>query len=296
MTRRLIINADDFGLTTGVNRAIAEAHERGIVTSATLMANGAAFADAAERVARLPRMSVGCHLVLVDGAPVLRPSDVPSLAPGGTRLRNSLADFWLAVVRGRVAADEIEREAAAQICKVQSAGISVSHVDAHKHAHLLPQVLRPVLRAARSCGVMAVRNPFGPLRALAFAHLVRRPRLWRRYTEFGVLSSFADAFRRELAAADMTSTDGSFGVIGTGALDASLFEAIIGCIPEGTWEFVCHPGYSDAELDQVRTRLRRSREQELAVLTSDGAGRLLEQSGIELLSYRELGAGQHAIS
>jgi hopanoid biosynthesis associated protein HpnK len=292
--RRLILNADDFGLTTGVNRAIAEAHERGVVTSATLMAGGAAFADAAQRAAQLPRLSVGCHVVLLDGAPVLPASDLPTLAPGGARLRNSLADFWLAALRGRVDAAEVERETTAQIRKLQAAGIQVTHVDAHKHAHLLPQVLAPVLRAALACGVAAVRNPFGPLRALALAHLVRRPRLWRRTTEFGVLRAFAERFRREVAAAGMTTTDGSFGVIGTGALDAALFESIIGCIPEGTWEFVCHPGYNDSELAQVRTRLRDSRVRELEVLTAGATRAVLERCGVELISYRDLQVPQLA--
>jgi hopanoid biosynthesis associated protein HpnK len=292
--RRLIINADDFGLTVGVNRAIAEAHQRGVVTSATLMASGAAFDDAVQRAAQLPRLSVGCHVVLVDGAPVLPAGDLPTLAPGGTRLRNSLGDFWLAVLRGRVDAVEVERETTAQVRKLQAAGIHVSHLDAHKHAHLLPQVLRPVLRAARTCGVTAVRNPFGPLRTLAFAHLARRPLLWRRTTEFGLLSAFEKRFRRGAADAGLMTTDGSFGVIGTGSLDAALFESIIGCIPEGTWEFVCHPGYNDSDLDQVRTRLRDARARELEVLTSAAARAVLERCGVELISYRELQAPQLA--
>ena len=91
-----------------------------------------------------------------------------------------------------------------------------------------------------------------------------------------------------VARAGMVTTDGSFGVLVTGALDENLFEAIIGSIPEGTWEFICHPGYNDAELDGVRTRLRSSREKELVVLTSDRANDLLKKHGIELISYHQL--------
>ncbi len=286
--RRLIINADDLGLTPGVNRAIAEAHQRGVVTSATLMAAGRAFDDALTAVRELPQLSVGCHVVLVDGRPVLPAAELPTLAAGNGGFRASPAGFALAVLRGRIAADEIERETAAQVRKLQAAGVAVTHLDTHKHSHLLPQVLRPLLRAAAACGVPAVRNPFAPARPLGFAHLVRRPRLWTRYTELRLLRVLERRFRREVAAAGLTTTDGAFGVVGTGALDAALFDAILGCIPDGTWEFVCHPGYNDADLDQVRTRLRASRPQELAVLTSPAARAALERHGIELISYRQL--------
>jgi predicted glycoside hydrolase/deacetylase ChbG (UPF0249 family) len=190
----------------------------------------------------------------------------------------------------RIQNSEVEAEAAAQITKLQSAGISVSHVDTHKHAHMLPSLCRAVLKAARACGVKAVRNPFVPLKPLAFAHLLRRPKLWTRYTEVKVLRRYEEEFREMVARAGMVTTDGSFGVLVTGALDENLFEAIIGSIPEGTWEFVCHPGYNDVELAGVRTRLRASREKELAVLTSARAHELLKKHDIELISYHQLTA------
>jgi predicted glycoside hydrolase/deacetylase ChbG (UPF0249 family) len=86
----------------------------------------------------------------------------------------------------------------------------------------------------------------------------------------------------------LRTPDGSFGVVSTGALDLRLFEAIVEAIPDGTWEFVCHPGYNDAELASVRTRLRESRQRELEVLTSAEARQALERRGIQLISYREL--------
>jgi predicted glycoside hydrolase/deacetylase ChbG (UPF0249 family) len=155
---------------------------------------------------------------------------------------------------------------------------------------MLPSLCRAVLKAARTCGVKAVRNPFVPLKPLAFAHLLRRPKLWTRYTEVQVLRRYEEQFREMVTNEGMVTTDGSFGVLVTGALDESLFQAIIGSIPEGTWEFVCHPGYNDAELDGIRTRLRSSREKELAVLTSARAHDLLKKHGIELISYHQLAA------
>jgi predicted glycoside hydrolase/deacetylase ChbG (UPF0249 family) len=86
----------------------------------------------------------------------------------------------------------------------------------------------------------------------------------------------------------MITPDGSFGVVVTGALTQELFDAVIGCIPEGTWEFVCHPGYCDAELNQIKTRLRSSRDAELKILTSEATRAALQKHGIQLISYRQL--------
>ena len=286
--RRLIINADDLGLTRGVNAAIARCHSEGVVTSATLMANSSGFDDAVAMVKRRPQLGIGCHVVLIDGAPLMPASEVPSLISSDGRFRNGFLSFARAARSGRLNAAEIRAEARAQIAKVQSAGLAVTHVDTHKHTHMFRAVLRGLLEAARECGVRAVRNPFPPAKPLAYSHLLRRPHLWTRYTEVKLLASLKAAFKREATRAGMLTTDGTFGVVSTGALDAQLFAAIIGCIPEGTWEFVCHPGYNDAELDGVRTRLRSSRVREMEVLTSPAARRHIEQRGIALISYAEL--------
>jgi hopanoid biosynthesis associated protein HpnK len=291
--RRLIINADDFGLTSGVNRAILEAHRNGAVSSATMMANGAAVEDAIGLARGAERLSVGCHVVLIDGEPVLPPKQVPTLISrnGKPQFRDRWLDFFPAAIRGQISSDEIAAEARAQITKLQAAGIRLSHIDTHKHTHILPAVGQPLLRAAKACGIGAVRNPFAPLKPLAFSHLVRRPRLWGRYTEVRVLRRFAARFRAMVAAEGMVTTDGTFGIVATGALDEKLFAAMAGCIPEGTWELVCHPGYCDDDLRRARTRLRESRVQELEVLTSGAAKQALERHGIELINYCEMVSG-----
>ncbi len=288
--RRLIINADDLGLTAGVNRAIVEAHERGVLTSATMMANARAVEDAGAR-ARQAGLSVGCHVVLIGGAPLLAPQDVSSLvvADGaGARFRDGWLGFAARALCQRLDEEQIAAEVGAQIRRIQKKDVHVTHVDSHKHVHLLPAVLAPMLRAAKACGVRAVRNPFAPLKPLALAHLARRPRLWTRYTEVRLLRHFSQEFRNAVADAGMITTDGTFGIVATGALDEELFAALVGSLPEGTWELVCHPGYCDAELRSVRTRLRESREQELRVLTSEAARRAIEAAGVELISYADL--------
>jgi hopanoid biosynthesis associated protein HpnK len=285
--RRLIINADDFGLTLGVNRAIVEAHCHGVVTSSTLMANSQAFDDAVKHAKSASQLSVGCHVVLVDGVPV-RGGQTPTLAdkkfPDG-RFYQSLNSFALRAIGGRIHADEIEAEVTAQIRKVQAAGVAVSHLDTHKHTHIFPQVLRPLLRAARACGVPAVRNPFGPVR---FSILAKYPGLWKRYSQVTVLNRLGGRFRNSVAEAGMLTTDGTVGIVATGVMDHYLFGNIIDSLPEGTWELVCHPGYNDADLANIRTRLRESRAEELRVLTSPKAREIVARSGAQLISYRDL--------
>ena len=285
--RQLIINADDFGFTSGVNRAIAEAHEHGVVTSSTLMANGAAFAEAVQIAGRVPQLSIGCHVVLIDGEPVLDGEKVPSLTVG-RRFRDGLKSFAARAIAGRIDAGEVAAEATAQIRKIQSAGIAVSHFDTHKHTHLFPKILRPLLRAAAGCGVRALRNPFGPRLPMRSSQLLAKPNLWTRYAQLQILQGFARRFRNAVDREGFATPDGTLGIEVTGTLDEKLFQAIARSIPEGTWEFVCHPGYNDADLLKASTRLRESREVELRVLTLPRARQLLVQEGIQLISYREL--------
>jgi len=293
--RRLIVNADDFGFTAGVNRGIVEAHRSGIVTSSTLMARGRAFEDAVQLAKTVPRLSVGCHIVLIDGEPVLDAALLPSIATtrfGGARFRDGLKSFAARALAGRLDPGQIEAEASAQIRKLQAAGINVSHLDTHKHTHLFPAVLPPLLRAARACGVHAVRNPLGPRKPMRPGELLARPNLWTRYAEVRILRTLAGRFREVALREDMITPDGTLGIVVTGELDEKLFRAIGEIIPQGTWEFVCHPGYNDDDLKSARTRLRQSRETELRVLTMPEARELLSHQGIELISYYDLIRGK----
>jgi hopanoid biosynthesis associated protein HpnK len=284
--RRLIINADDFGLTSGVNRAIVEGNRSGILTSATLMANAKASMAATELAKAQPSLKIGCHVVLIDGAPLT--SDLPTLANGSLRFRSSLKQFALDAVRKQIAAEEIQREMEAQIRKIQACGITLTHVDSHKHTHMFPQILRPVLRAARACGVRAVRNPFEPLQSWPKSMVITNPGLWSRSAAVLAFQMFASEFRRALKEEGMHSTDGTVGIAATGMLDQQILLKILKALPEGTWELVCHPGYSDADLQAAGTRLTQSREVELAALLSAETRKTIARQKIELISYADL--------
>ena len=255
------------------------------------MANGRAFNDAVRLAKTVPRLSLGCHVVLIDGEPVLDAKRLPSITSTNSdpaHFRDGLKSFAVRALTGRLDPGEIEAEVSAQIHTLQSAGLNVSHVDTHKHTHLFPAVLRPVLRAARACGVRAVRNPFGPRKPMNSVELLTRPSLWTRYAEVRILRTLAARFREAALREDFITPDGTFGIVVTGALDEKTFRALAAIIPPGTWEFACHPGYNDEELQFAGTRLRESRETELRVLTMPEARDLLSNHGIALISYREL--------
>jgi predicted glycoside hydrolase/deacetylase ChbG (UPF0249 family) len=287
MAARLILNADDFGLTRGINRAIAELHFAGALTSATLMANGPAFDDAVSIANANPTLGIGCHIVLIDGKPISPPGTIPSLiCSDGKNFRSSLIDFHLAVLRGKVSEADILREASAQIKRLQNAGINVTHVDTHKHTHILPQVARPLLIAAEHAGVRAIRNPFeqpwslrigrsAPMRRLQVALMSRlRP----RFLALQLIASVA-----------ILTTDGTIGISATGRLDAHTLKATLAALPDGLWELVCHPGYSDPDLDAITTRLRTSRDIERDALLEVFTNNSPNPSAPKLIHYGSIG-------
>jgi predicted glycoside hydrolase/deacetylase ChbG (UPF0249 family) len=277
---RLIVNADDFGLTAGVNRAIAELHGYGVLTSTTLMARAGATEQAIEIARSTPSLGVGCHIVLVDGEPVSPPGRIPSLIdPATGRLFPTLGKFLPRLLSGRIPAAEIEAEAAAQIASLQARGLRLTHIDTHKHTHMFPGVLRPVLRAARTAGIGAVRNPFEP----SWAVRATPGAAWMRIFQVTLLRWLRPACLRILAEERFATTDGTIAMVGTGTLDAAALRSMLRNAPAGTWELVTHPGYNDADLAQVRTRLRASREVE-----RDALAALWEFPSLAFISFSEL--------
>lgn len=256
--RKLVVNADDFGFTRDVNRGIVEAHRHGILTATTLMAIGDAFDDAVRLAKETPTLDVGCHLVLVGQAPF--PMSIPELVP--------------AVMLGRI---RIYETLSAQVRKIVDAGISPTHLDTHKHTHLLPQVLDAVARVSEEFRIPWVRRPFdfrGQPGGIGWKNALMHLR--------------SGGFARTLAKHKCRSTDWFAGFRVTGNYSASTLAAILRALPEGSTEFMCHPGILGSELQQARTRLKQSRQDELAALTSTEVRAAIEEGGIRLSRYREL--------
>jgi predicted glycoside hydrolase/deacetylase ChbG (UPF0249 family) len=276
---RLILNADDFGLTFGINRAILELHAGGVLTSATLMANGDAFADAVARALACPILGVGCHVVLTDGVPVSPAEALPTLCPNGETFRPKLTHFIRDLFLGRIDEAEIECEALAQINKLQTAGIEPTHLDTHKHTHIFPQVARPLIRLVNALDI-PIRNPFEPSHIHAHAPL-------KRCLEIALLDRFKPGFDR--IARDTRRPDGTFGISATGNLNSATLGELLSSLPAaGTFELICHPGYNDSDLDAIETRLRSHRETELRALLVEVNKMLLLPNRPELINYSDV--------
>jgi len=286
--KRLIVNADDLGLTGGVNRGILDAHYCGAVTSASLMANGEAFEEAVAMARRATRLSVGVHLNLTQGIPVSPPSAVPSLVDPRGRLYLTPGRLLCRLITRRVNLREIEIELQEQIVKVLRAGIIPTHLDGHKHVHILPGISEIVIRLAQQFGIPGIRCPLEE-----FPMAVRLPRglrdpqtsVLKQYLVGRAVSWFARRFKQRLSRAELIWPAHFFGLTETGFLDARTVEGILERLPEGVSELMCHPGYVNSRLKQTGTRLLAQREIEVDALMWLRASTLVDEEGIELMSY-----------
>jgi predicted glycoside hydrolase/deacetylase ChbG (UPF0249 family) len=286
--RGLIVNADDFGLTPGINRAIVELYREGVVSSTTLMATAPAVEDAMELALAHPALGVGCHLNFVEGVPAAHPEAIPTLlGADGKTFRPSMVDFAQAVLRGTLDPAELALETQAQIQRLQRAGLDVTHVDTHKHTHVFPLIARTIVHIAQRCGVQAVRNPYEPhwSERLAKASLLRRGllRLFR-------LSEKSFHELPQIMACEVLTTSGTLGIAGTGLMTAGTMRDALAQLPgDGTYEWCCHPGYRDAALDAAPTRLRGSREDERRLLLEVIPELLRSVDAPPLIHYGNLG-------
>jgi predicted glycoside hydrolase/deacetylase ChbG (UPF0249 family) len=258
----LIPNADDFGYTRDVNEGIIHAHRQGILTATTLMATGVEFDHAAALARENRSLDVGVHLVLV----------------GSEGFPPTVAQLIQQIARRRI---HVYDELAAQVRKVQNAGIRPTHLDTHKHTHLLPPVLNAVARISAEFQIPWVRRPFDlPLHAGGVP--------WKRRMVSKTLGFARASFHRVLARSGCRTTDHFAGFQLTGHYDAAELARLIRQLPEGVTEFMCHPGFCTQELQATRTRLKESRRRELDALTSREVRQAIEESNVALARYPEI--------
>jgi hopanoid biosynthesis associated protein HpnK len=269
--KQLVVNADDFGFTPDVNEGIVEGHRRGILTATTLMANGAAFDDAVEWAREAPSLDIGCHLVLIGGRSLTTSKALPRSVP----------QLLAALTRREI---RVYEELAAQVRRIEDAGLRPTHLDTHKHTHLAPPVLDAVARLAEETGIRWVRRPFDfPLTASRGTI----PRMKQLTSD--ALRLLRRRFHRVLQKHGCLTTDYFAGFQITGRFRSRQLVELLAQLPEGTTELMCHPGRCRDALRGAPTRLKESREAELEALIDPEVRESLERHGIELVSYRDLG-------
>jgi len=276
--KRLIVNADDFGLTPGVNRGIVRAFQHGIVTSASLLVTGSAFEDAVALARDLPALNVGLHLALVEEQAVLPPEALPTLVDKTRRLPGTKGEFFKRALLGRISWDEVEREIAAQIARFQQTGLRLSHLDSHQHLHMFPPVFQIVTRLTRGMDHVWIRNSAGPWRKLPGV----RTGQWFRRVGLNMACLWV---RRSHNPPSLRMADGMYGFEAGGSLSRSALEQILREIPDGLYELSCHPGEGDKETCTRYGHWGYRWAEELEALTAPETRSLLQEQKIELTSF-----------
>src|SRR5262245_13297844 len=267
MLRQLVVNADDLGLTVGVNDGIFDAHELGVLTSASLFANAPATSDAVRRARAHTSLGVGAHLALVDATPLLPARSVPTLVTDDGRFRPSWRPFIVACLQGRVSLVEVERELSAQIERLRDSGVSLTHLDAHKHVHLYPPIFSVVARLAARFAVPVVRVPYERGSWLNAAVWGWGRRNYRTAAALGI------------------RTPRFVGRLDTGVLSRDALRRLVPALGPGVSELMVHPGYVDDELRRMPTRLVESRLEEVALLCSLETRALLAGERMQLVRH-----------
>jgi predicted glycoside hydrolase/deacetylase ChbG (UPF0249 family) len=232
--KHLIVTADDVGLHRGMTEGALRAHEAGIVTACSIVANGASFEHAIERLRDFPELSAGIHLALVEERPLA--SDVESLVGVSGLFHASYYDFVPRYFARRIRMEEVEREFRAQIERVLEAGVKVEHLNGHQHLHLLPRIFSLVQRLAVEYRIPYVRVVDE-----------RRHGRGMRAISVGILSRLGRAARGR---SPVRTNDRTIGVTNAGHVSTASLIAMLDDV-DGVTELVCHPGVGDAELSEA---------------------------------------------
>jgi len=286
--KNLIVGADDLGWTEGVNRGILDAFRGGIVTSTSLLANGMAFTDAVSAAKLAPGLGLGVHLNLSDGAPVADRESVKSLLDDNGNFAGGPESLLLKRARRSLVLAEVELEWDAQIRKVRDAGIQPTHLDGHKHVHMLPGLFEIALRQAKKHGIEAIRVSLeeSSLRAALSSGRKQNPTVvMKQGVQARGLKLLARDAREQAERAGIATADYFCGIAQTGELTRDGLELFLKSLPEGTTELMCHPGYADETLQKTATRLQASRQKELELLTDRRIRNLVALQGIRLIDY-----------
>ena len=277
--RYIIINADDFGRHAEINRAVEQGLVHGCLRSATVMPGGAAFAGAIDIARRHEALGLGVHFTLVDGNPILPPSEIPSLVAEDGRFLPDHTALLRRYLKGGVNLEEVRRELAAQLRKVEATGVPISHVDSHQHMHTLPGIIDIVLDLAVSARIRAVRAPRTPLFAGAFGGLGQLVgRLGLTLAQLAAVK----AHRRGLAV-----TEHFAGIVAGEAISEAELLKLIAHLPQGTTEVMMHPGTCN-EVLQEDSGWQHDFEEELRAITSPRVMAALREEEIESVNFRHL--------
>jgi predicted glycoside hydrolase/deacetylase ChbG (UPF0249 family) len=290
MGRKLIINADDFGLTRGINLAISECAEVGVLKSATLMPNGEAFDDAVKTAKGREGFETGIHFVLTDLKPLLPADKLHGLAGPDGFLPSSPGELLKKIAGRKKLRDAIRRELFAQAEKVFDCGIRATHFDSHKHVHIIPVVLDIIIEIAERFSVKVMRDPFEAEGAWRFFYDLEKGERTKFVKQYAMARGSIIArphFRSRIRKAGIQTPAGLYGISASGFINEKIIRRICSMLKPGVSELMTHPGIVDADLERCKTRLLGSRAREKDLLISPRVKGLFERHEIILSHFGE---------
>ena len=273
----LIITADDFGIHGSVNEAVTQAHQAGVLTAASLMVGAPAAEDAIRRARDLPDLRVGLHLVLADGLAVLPRTQIPDLVDADGRFGDGM---WLDGVRYFALPSlrrQLEAEIRAQFAAFARTGLTLDHVNAHKHFHLHPTLLKMIVEIGRDFGMTSVRVPHEPLWFTTAAAMAGA----------AFLTPWVALMKARLRAAGIAHNDYVFGIANTGAVDENVLLDILGRLPPGVSEIYLHPAV-DSQTPITATMSHYRHSTELAALLSERVAAAVAATGAARGGYGDM--------
>jgi len=282
MDKRIIINADDFGLCEGVNKAVVKAHTEGVLTSATIMTNMPSAYEAVKIAKKLPSLGVGVHLNLTEEEPLSKNSGIEYLLDNEGKFGCSAFKLSFLSMTSHKIRNAIRSELAAQIQWVVDNGLKPTHLDSHKHIHSFPAIFSIVCELAKRFEIAAIRFTLEP------KEVSQMP--WPLPSEGGrkraaIVRTMAKINR--LQGKGFLKTQALLGVAHTGKADISFFKAVTLYNSAATAEVMTHPGFANG-LEPARTRLLNQRKVELDALCSERTKQYFKDAGIKLVHYGQL--------
>jgi len=284
--RRVIVNADDFGLAPAVNEAVERAHREGILTTASLMAGEAGADDAMRRARALPTLRVGLHVVLVHGTPVLAPASIPDLVDAQGQFSKNLAATGVKYFFHPRIRKQLEAEIRAQFARAHAGGIVLDHINAQCHFHLHPTVLGIIIRVAHDYGNPPIRVPYEPFWPSWRAN---HTRAGARFANAVLLAPWLTLMKARLRAAGIAYNDRVFGLSDVGAMTTERVIAFTRELSDGVTEVFFHAATEHWETMAPELRCYRL-EEELAALTSREVAAALRAAGAERIAFSDLRA------
>lgn len=274
--KQIIINADDFGFSSGINKGIIKSYKKGLTTSTSIVCNTKNFDGDIKELKKLEELGKGVHLNLTVGKPISNERDIPTLTNKKGLFEKNVYNFIFKLTILRIKREHIERELEAQIKKAVYKLDDIDHIDSHQHVHILPQIYPLVLKLAKKYKIPFVRIPKQNFWINPTNRLIEKISL----SSLSLLNNiYNNEYKNKIK---------NFYGLYYGGLNTSLLNDVINHFKDGNGEIVCHPAYPDPFIDNNWNSLKKDRLNDLNTLINPISKKIIKNNGIKLIRFTDL--------